>query len=281
MLTWEQAVLWLRLQPEHRELVLASYYDDSVQTAAERYYQSEEWRAARGLLGLDAPFKVLDIGAGRGISSYAFAREGCEVTALEPDGSDIVGAGAIRELARASGLQINVVEACGETLPFADAAFDIVYGRAVLHHAKDLGSLCREASRVLKPGGKFFAGREHVISKESDLGAFLDAHPLHKLYGGEHAFMLSEYAAAIRAAGLELKRELGPFDSPINYAPLSSLELKDTVCRSIRFKAARDIAAVLLDSKVILSLYLRYLTLRSDSPGRLYSFLAVKKARRS
>ena len=42
--------------------------------------------------------QALDLGAGRGISSYALAREGWQVTALEPDPSMLIGAGAIRSL---------------------------------------------------------------------------------------------------------------------------------------------------------------------------------------
>ena len=43
--------------------------------------------------------QALDVGAGRGIASYALAREGFTVTVLEPDDSHLVGAGAIRSLA--------------------------------------------------------------------------------------------------------------------------------------------------------------------------------------
>jgi len=40
--SWEEAVLWLREQPEHRELVRACFYDDPLSAAAERYYMSTE-----------------------------------------------------------------------------------------------------------------------------------------------------------------------------------------------------------------------------------------------
>jgi len=81
MLTWEEAVQWLRDQPEQSELVKHCYYDDPLETAAERFFQSEEWTEVISLLNSKSSGQVLDIGAGRGISSYAFAKSGYSVTA--------------------------------------------------------------------------------------------------------------------------------------------------------------------------------------------------------
>ena len=105
--TWEQAVQWLRSQPDQQDLVHAAYYDDPLLSAADRYWRSEEWCAVREFL---PPGKgtALDAGAGRGISSFALAKDGFGVTALEPDPSAIVGAEAIRSLAREAGLPIGV-----------------------------------------------------------------------------------------------------------------------------------------------------------------------------
>lgn len=42
-------------------------------------------------------------------------------------------------------------------LPFADATFDVVYARSMLHHLPDPRAGAREIARVLKPGGRLVA----------------------------------------------------------------------------------------------------------------------------
>lgn len=273
--TWEQAVQWLREQPGKRDLVLAAYYDDPLPEAAARYWRSEEWQAIRPLLP-STPGRALDVGAGRGIASYALAKEGFEVTALEPDGSALVGADAIRSLAAASGLSITVTQEFSERLPFADAQFDVVFARAVLHHTHDLQAACREFLRVLKPGGRLVAVREHVISKPEDLPAFFDIHPLHNLYGGENAFMLPQYEAAIRAAGFRLDTVLAPFESAINFAPYTEASLKAELAARLSrgVPGLRQLAQALLALPPLWALGRRVLQRVDHRPGRLYSFVA-------
>ena len=217
------------------------------------------------------PDHVLDLGAGRGISSYAFAQSGSTVMALEPDSSQIVGAGAIRALVEQTQLPIQAIQEYGETLPFSNQTFDVVYGRAVLHHARDLKQLCQEAARVLKSGGAFLATREHVISRKADLPRFFEAHSLHRYYGGENAFLLAEYTTAIEQAGLQLQQVIAPYDSVINHGTPQDLQsnLKQSLSRFFAPSLAKRLATQL----VVQGLYRWHL---SHIPGRLFSFLAVK-----
>jgi len=275
--SWEQTVQWLREQPEQQALVLAAYYDDPLSAAADRYWRSEEWQAIQLLLP-PTPGLALDVGAGRGIASYALAKEGFAVTALEPDASALVGAQAIRSLAAASGLPIEVTQEFSERLPFADAQFDVVFARAVLHHTSDLAAACGEFYRVLKPGGCLLAVREHVISRPEDLPAFLDLHPLHKLYGGENAFLLQHYVAAIRAAGFRLQKVLTPFESAINFSPHTETSLRAELATRMtrRFPGARRLVAGFLDLPPLWAVARRVLGRVDHRPGRLYSFIAQR-----
>lgn len=282
-LTWEQAVQWLREQPDKQELVRACFFDDPLAKAAERFWSSEEWQAVRELVPPVPGGMALDLGAGRGISSYAMARDGWNVTALEPDPSALVGAAAVRELAEESGLDIRVVSDYSERLPFDDCCFDFVNCRQALHHARDIGRTCREIFRVLKPGGRLLATREHVISRRSDLPRFLEGHPLHHLYGGENAYLVSEYEQSIAQAGLRLVRTLAPLDSPVNFFPMSREQWLEYVSRPIGRYFGNSIAAHLCRrqgwfARWLLGISASLLNGRDNTPGRLYSFLAIRPA---
>lgn len=275
---WEKAVRWLRDNPETRRLIVDGYYDDPLLDAAERYRSSPEWSAVRAQLR-HGTGRVLDIGAGRGITAYAFARDGHSVTALEPDPSELVGAGAIRQLFGQANLPVQIVETFSERLPFESCVFDVVFARAVLHHTTDLEQACKEFHRVLKPGGLLLAIREHVISREEDLPKFFDIHPLHHRYGGENAFLLSRYQDAIRWSGLDLVKTLGPFESAMNYAPYSLQELREQMAARLFGSSPKltGLSAKLLSAWPVWSAVVALLNRTDRRPGRLYSFVAVRR----
>ena len=275
MISWEQAVAWLREQPDQQDLVRACYYDDPLLEAAKRFASSAEWIATLGLLPKPAG-RALDFGAGRGISSYALASAGWEVTALEPDPSTLIGTGAIRALAKESGLPIQVAQGIAEEMDFGNGVFDLVYTREVLHHARDLNSMLREAARALKPGGTFIACREHVIRRMEDLKTFQDNHPLHRFYGGENAYLLDEYLSAIRGAGLRMQKVYGYYDTVVNYFPLTEQEHRAVIYSAVTKWFGKQ-AAEFLSKSDLMNRIFAYIASRKDYfPGILYTFVAVK-----
>lgn len=276
MMTWEEAVRWLRESPEHEQLARDCYFDLPVSNAARRFHGSDEWIATRAWLPLP-PGRALDLGAGNGIASYALAADGWETYAIEPDASDEVGAAAVRRIAAASGLPIFPVRQLGERLPFRDDAFDLVYGRQVLHHASDLEQMCREIHRVLRPGGVMMAVREHVVSSTRQLAAFLEKHPLQRLYGGEGAYSRSAYVGALRAAGFTIRRVLRSFDTPINMAPYTTESLRQEVKRRVRELPVIGGIASPLIARSIFPLVLRLMSRVDRRPGRLVSFFAERR----
>lgn len=73
---------------------------------------------------------VLDVGAGAGDVPIAFAARGWRTTAVEPNPQVLA---VLRSTVAAHPL-IDVVVADASSLPFADAAFDVVHSSLLLHH---------------------------------------------------------------------------------------------------------------------------------------------------
>ena len=214
----DEAVRYLRSEARFESLVRDAYLGPDVHDSAERFRQSAEFAEVCEWLGDPIPARILDVGAGNGIAAYAFVSAGAsEVYALEPSRSNEVGTGAIERLAR--GRPIQTISGYAEAIPLPNEAVDAVYARQVLHHTRDLRRALAECARVLTAGGLFVACREHVVRGERDLQAFLRTHPLHVLVGGEHAYRLTDYLAALNAAGLKVKRVLRPYDSIVNAFP--------------------------------------------------------------
>jgi SAM-dependent methyltransferase len=147
----------------------------------------------------------------------------------------------------------------------------------VLHHTRDLNSACLEMHRVLKPGGIFIAAREHVISRAGDLEKFLEQHPLHHLYGGEHAFLLERYIEALDAAGFAPVQVLSPLKSSINLFPNTLESLRVAVVAKLSQKlSAGPLWRTMLRSNAIFEAMLSVAERFDNRPGRLYSFVAHK-----
>lgn len=265
MMTWEEVILYIRSKPEYKELVHLSYLEEDLHLNVKRFKDSEEfYYTTKWIKRFTKGKNVLDLGAGNGISSISFALSDYIVTALEPDRSNTVGAGAIKRLALDLNLStVTVVEAYAEKLPFLDGAFDIVYARQSMHHAQDLSTFVMEAYRVLKKGGIFFTLRDHVVDNENQKMEFLTSHPLQKFYGGENAYSQDQYLFSMRSAGFNIKKIMGPYDSILNLFPITKENIYSRPLPTWMF-----------------NLLCRYYKIRTKNmayaAGRLYSFLAQK-----
>jgi SAM-dependent methyltransferase len=275
-MTVDEAVRLLRTDPASSDLVRDAYLGRDVVDSARRFATSSEFAEVLRVLGprLDCA-TVLDLGAGSGIASLALLGAGAQrVLAVEPDPSDEVGRGAIARLDPDERIEIR--DGFGEDIPADDASVDIVYARQVLHHATDLRRVLHECARVLRPGGLLLACREHVVEGPDELAAFLAAHPVHRLAGGENAFSLAEYLGAIDAADLVLDQVIGPWDSVINAFP--AVRSADDLRNHARDALARRwglLGRLASHAPWVQSVVRR--RIQPDAPGRMYTFVAHRR----
>lgn len=99
--------------------------------------------------------RVLDIGAGYGGSARHLVQTwSCPVTCLN---LSAVQNERNRQLNRQGGLTefIDVIDGSFEDLPFADAAYDVVWSQDALLHSGRRARVLEEVNRVLRPGGSF------------------------------------------------------------------------------------------------------------------------------
>jgi len=288
-MNWEETINFIRTKPEYELLVEKAYFDPDLMLNVNRFKADAEFSETLKLLEQYAPNAktILDIGCGNGISTIALALKGYELTAVEPDPSNTIGAGAIRELVKLNNLQnVSVYEDFAENIKFDSNSFDVVYIRQAMHHAYDLQKFIGECGRVLKKGGILLTIRDHVVFNDEDKKWFLASHPLHKYYGGENAFSPAEYKNAMQNAGLNVLKELRYYDTPINYTPDTEemISAKIAAHTAHRFQNLAKKIGFFAKIGYIKYLYTQYLNYKKIDvlneilvPGRMYSYVCIKR----
>ncbi len=113
---------------------------------------------------------VLDLGCGEGKETRHLMQLGLSVVSLDLSHAQLARARQ-RVSSGPAGRSLRFVQANAEELPFLAGQFDLVYGKAILHHL-DVGLAAAEIFRLLKPGGR-------AVFAEP-----LAYHPL--IWGGRH-----------------------------------------------------------------------------------------------
>ena len=115
----------------------------------------------RSLLG-DLRFEsILEIGSGTGKNTVFLAEIGKQVHALDFSAGMIAKA---REKVKAENVRFETADLT-KRWHCEDSAYDLILCCLVLEHIKDLSHIFSEASRVLRPGGKFFINELHPFKQ--------------------------------------------------------------------------------------------------------------------
>lgn len=141
---------------EVQDRVSAFYEDARYEKAASRKYHDHTLDVLTRLAPPSGT--VLDDGCGNGILFEYVRQRGLVVDSLY--GIDL-SIGMLKYAKKrhesVRGANGEVLRADAQRLPFADATFDVVYARSLLHHLPDPAGGAREMARVLKPGGTLVA----------------------------------------------------------------------------------------------------------------------------
>jgi SAM-dependent methyltransferase len=134
--------------PRHALLPLAAQnvYRDRYRASRPGWQSSGEQLEALVRSHLTAQSNVLDLGCGRGGVVELFWRDVKLAAGLDPD---------VPSLAEHRAPGMPVIRGRGESLPFADASFDLVVCLWVLEHLERPEVVFREVRRTLRPGGHF------------------------------------------------------------------------------------------------------------------------------
>jgi SAM-dependent methyltransferase len=159
-------------------------------------------REMRRELLAQARGRVLELGAGTGLNLEHYPETIASLTLVEPDPRMTK---QLRERLERSGqgIEVSVVEAPGESLPFADDSFDTVAVTLVLCTVPDQAATLAEIKRVLAPGGQLLF-LEHVRSHSPDLAKWQDRLESPWRFLADGCRCNRDTVAAMGAAGFEL-----------------------------------------------------------------------------
>jgi len=174
------------------------------------------------LLGDLSGRRVLEIGAGAAQCARYVATQGARVVATD------LSAGMLRQALDLndrfnrleSGLTVPLAQCDAASLPFGDAAFDLVFtAYGAVPFIADTAAVMRECARVLRPGGRFVFSTTHPVrwAFADDPGpqglvvrsSYFDRTPYVEEAGGvatyvEHHRTMGDRVRELAAAGLVL-----------------------------------------------------------------------------
>ncbi len=146
--------------------------------------------------------EALDIGCGTGGITLHVARHLrlARITGYDVE-KPVIAAANARAAAEGMADVARFVQSPPGPLPFADAAFDLVFSKDALIHVADKEALFAEIARVLRPGG-VFAASDWLVGRDGPLSAEMTAYIAAE---GLSFGMASprRYASAMAMAGLQ------------------------------------------------------------------------------
>ncbi len=123
-------------------------------SAALSFWQDPRWRRALvSALSPEPGQRILDVATGTGmVAAELLARADCKVVGVDQSAEMLAAARA--RFAASPGVQVELIEAQAEALPFAEGSFDALSFTYLLRYVEDPRAVMGELARVLRPGGR-------------------------------------------------------------------------------------------------------------------------------
>lgn len=134
---------------------LPDAYADWRRSRLGRITDALEERLLLDQIGPARGLRILDVGCGDGLLAIRLAQGGAQVTGLDASADMIAAA---RGRAKASGVEVGLIEGDASDLPCSDGHFDCVVSVSTLCFIADPRRAIREMVRVLQPGGRLILG---------------------------------------------------------------------------------------------------------------------------
>lgn len=164
-----------------------------------------------------APQTALDVGCGEGRFCRLLQKHGVQTTGIDPTP-------ALLAAARTRDPRGHYLLASAESLPCADASFDLVVSYLTLIDIPDIQSAIPEMARVLKPGGKLLiANLTSFNTAGEEIGWITDAVGHRKHYAIDH--YLRERANRIDYRGIRVINHHRPLSTYMNLLLSAGLRL--------------------------------------------------------
>ena len=180
--------------------------------------------ADAALLGDVVGRHVLEVGCGSAACSRWLAVQGAHPVGLD------LSAGMLRHAVAdgsATGVEVPLVQASADQLPFADRSFDLACSAfGAVPFVADSGAVLDEVARVLRPGGRWVFAVTHpmrwifpddpgpdglvVVQSYFDRTPYLEVDDTGRATYVEHHRTLGDYVRQINAAGMVLTDLIEP-----------------------------------------------------------------------